>query len=459
MTRVSVDVRATARRRRGRAGQPIRALADALVAVTASRARRARGRETVGTHRHRWRIGGDPPPPSAARRSAAHAWTGADRHAPDAAAPAWSPRSARRDGRRSSATSVEARLAAPSGTTGTPGVDRPRARRPDRAHGRDGLAVRCGVGPRPAPGCRPAAYTVDAGLVSGAISSSETDIPVARRPGCPHRPQPESYPSEVHTHAPAPDPPPRALHRTRPPTSSTERIAAAKAALGDRLFILGHHYQRDEVMRWADARGDSLPALGARPGAARGRLHRVLRRALHGRVGRRAHRRPPEVILPDLNAGCSMADMADIDEVEEAWEALAAVIDIERLVPITYMNSLGRAEGVRGRARRRRVHVDQRPAVLDWASAAAVGERSGPPGGDKVALLPRPAPGPQHRPRHGLRPRRHAGVEPPLRARRAHRGATARRPRSCCGRATARCTSGSAPSTSRRSGPSTPTAS
>ena len=49
----------------------------------------------------------------------------------------------------------------------------------------------------------------------------------------------------------------RAVHRRRPPTSSHERIAAAKATLGDRLFILGHHYQRDEVIRWADARGDT----------------------------------------------------------------------------------------------------------------------------------------------------------------------------------------------------------
>ena len=75
------------------------------------------------------------------------------------------------------------------------------------------------------------------------------------------------------------------------PDDLAARIAAAKAALGDRLFILGHHYQRDEVMRWADARGDSF-RLSVLARSARGRLHRLLRRPLHGRVGGHAHRRP-----------------------------------------------------------------------------------------------------------------------------------------------------------------------
>ncbi len=68
-----------------------------------------------------------------------------------------------------------------------------------------------------------------------------------------------------------------------------------------------------------------------------------------------------QVILPDLNAGCSMADMADIDSVEEAWDDLAQVTDIDRLVPITYMNSVGRPQGLRRPPRRRRVHLVQRP--------------------------------------------------------------------------------------------------
>src|SRR6186997_3496715 len=118
-----------------------------------------------------------------------------------------------------------------------------------------------------------------------------------------------------------------------------ERIAAAKATLGERVFILGHHYQRDEVMRWADARGDSyrLSVLAQqRPEADYIVFCGVHFMAESADILTADHQ---AVILPDLNAGCSMADMADIDEVEEAWESLAGVIDIDRLVPITYMNS------------------------------------------------------------------------------------------------------------------------
>ena len=111
---------------------------------------------------------------------------------------------------------------------------------------------------------------------------------------------------------------------TPPSTSSHERIAAAKATLGDRLFILGHHYQRDEVMRWADARGDSyrLSVLAQeRPEAEFIVFCGVHFMAESADILTGDHQ---QVILPDLNAGCSMADMADLDEVEEAWEALAA---------------------------------------------------------------------------------------------------------------------------------------
>ncbi|MFN8018478.1 MAG: quinolinate synthase NadA [Acidimicrobiales bacterium] len=118
-----------------------------------------------------------------------------------------------------------------------------------------------------------------------------------------------------------------------------EMIGAAKAALGDRLFILGHHYQRDEVMRWADARGDSyrLSVLAQeRPEADYIVFCGVHFMAESADVLTGDHQ---AVVLPDLNAGCSMADMADLDEVTEAWEALGEVIDTDQLVPITYMNS------------------------------------------------------------------------------------------------------------------------
>src|SRR5438067_10747444 len=118
------------------------------------------------------------------------------------------------------------------------------------------------------------------------------------------------------------------------PEDLAARIEAAKAVLGDRLFILGHHYQRDEVMRWADARGDSyrLSVLAQeRPEADYIVFCGVHFMAESADVLTADHQ---SVILPDLNAGCSMADMADLDEVEEAWDALANVTDVDRLVPI-----------------------------------------------------------------------------------------------------------------------------
>jgi quinolinate synthase len=116
-------------------------------------------------------------------------------------------------------------------------------------------------------------------------------------------------------------------------------IGAAKATLGERLFILGHHYQRDEVMKWADARGDSyrLSVLAQeRPEADYIVFCGVHFMAESADVLTGDHQ---AVVLPDLNAGCSMADMADIDSVTEAWDALGEVIDTSELVPITYMNS------------------------------------------------------------------------------------------------------------------------
>src|SRR5689334_3632977 len=118
-----------------------------------------------------------------------------------------------------------------------------------------------------------------------------------------------------------------------------ERIAAAKQTLGDRLFILGHHYQRDEVMRWADARGDSfrLSVLAQEhPEADYIVFCGVHFMAEAADILTGDHQ---QVILPDLNAGCSMADMADIDQVEEAWEVLERTTDINAVIPITYLNA------------------------------------------------------------------------------------------------------------------------
>src|SRR5262245_510629 len=144
-------------------------------------------------------------------------------------------------------------------------------------------------------------------------------------------------------------------------------IASARSTLGDRVFILGHHYQRDEVMKWADARGDSyrLSVLAQqRPEAEFIVFCGVHFMAESADVLTADHQ---QVILPDLNAGCSMADMADLDEVEEAWEGLSAITDIERVVPITYMNSSAALKAFVGRHGGAVCTSTNARAVLEWA--------------------------------------------------------------------------------------------
>ncbi len=144
-------------------------------------------------------------------------------------------------------------------------------------------------------------------------------------------------------------------------------IEAAKTALGDRLLVLGHHYQREEVMRWADARGDSFGL--SRLAAANATATYIVFCGVHfmaesADILTGDHQ---SVILPDLNAGCSMADMADIDSVEEAWEELAAVTDIERLVPVTYMNSSAALKAFVGRKGGAVCTSSNARAVIRWA--------------------------------------------------------------------------------------------
>src|SRR5580765_8077633 len=145
------------------------------------------------------------------------------------------------------------------------------------------------------------------------------------------------------------------------------RIAAAKAQLGRRLLILGHHYQRDEVIKFADYTGDSFKLarhVSQHPAAEFIVFCGVHFMAESADVLTADHQ---QVILPDLNAGCSMADMADLDEVEEAWEGLSAITDIERVVPITYMNSSAALKAFVGRHGGAVCTSTNARAVLDWA--------------------------------------------------------------------------------------------
>ncbi len=118
-----------------------------------------------------------------------------------------------------------------------------------------------------------------------------------------------------------------------------DRARRAKEALGERLFVLGHHYQRDEVIEFADVTGDSFKL--AREAAARPQAEYVVFCGVHfmAESADILTSDDQQVVLPDLAAGCSMADMARLPQVEDAWEALADAGIADRVVPVTYMNS------------------------------------------------------------------------------------------------------------------------
>jgi quinolinate synthase len=118
------------------------------------------------------------------------------------------------------------------------------------------------------------------------------------------------------------------------------RIAAAKATLGDRLVILGHHYQRDEVIKFADFTGDSLKL--ARAAASKGKAEFIVFCGVHFMAESADILCAPhqKVMLPDLAAGCSMADMAAGDQLDICWRELKEMgVEIGGVVPVTYINS------------------------------------------------------------------------------------------------------------------------
>lgn len=118
-----------------------------------------------------------------------------------------------------------------------------------------------------------------------------------------------------------------------------QRIIAAKQALGERVVILGHHYQRDEVFEHADFSGDSLKLSRE---AANSKAEFIVFCGVHfmAEVADILSRPEQVAILPDLSAGCSMADMADLVKVEKAWQELSSVLDAdEHITPVTYINS------------------------------------------------------------------------------------------------------------------------
>ncbi|MCP4591192.1 MAG: quinolinate synthase NadA [bacterium] len=145
-----------------------------------------------------------------------------------------------------------------------------------------------------------------------------------------------------------------------------ERIARHKLAFGDRLVILGHHYQQDEVIRFADFTGDSLKL--SQIAAAQAGAEFVVFCGVHfmAESADILTADPVKVILPDLSAGCSMADMADIDQLEDAWDYLAKTT-AEKIIPITYVNSAATIKDFCGRNGGACCTSGNARLILEWA--------------------------------------------------------------------------------------------
>jgi len=161
-----------------------------------------------------------------------------------------------------------------------------------------------------------------------------------------------------------------------PDTSLDSRIAAARAKLGSSVCILGHHYQRDEVVKFSDFRGDSLKLSQQ---AAQTAAKYVIFCGVHfmAESADILRQNDQQVILPDLNAGCSMADMADIGQVETCWKDLRSLGDLQ-VVPVTYMNSTAAIKAFTGEHGGSVCTSSNAAAVLQWAFAK----------GQRVLFLP-----------------------------------------------------------------------
>ncbi|MDX3075257.1 quinolinate synthase NadA [Streptomyces sp. NPDC088354] len=161
-----------------------------------------------------------------------------------------------------------------------------------------------------------------------------------------------------------------------------ERARAAKEKLGDKVFVLGHHYQRDEVIQFADVTGDSFKL--ARDAAARPEAEYIVFCGVHF-MAESADILTSEdqaVILPDLAAGCSMADMATAEQVAECWDVLteAGVADVT--VPVSYMNSSADIKAFTGRHGGTICTSSNAKRALEWAFEQGEGREN------KVLFLP-----------------------------------------------------------------------
>ncbi|MFF2023647.1 quinolinate synthase NadA [Streptomyces sp. NPDC058171] len=157
-----------------------------------------------------------------------------------------------------------------------------------------------------------------------------------------------------------------------------ERARAAKEKLGNKVFVLGHHYQRDEVIQFADVTGDSFKL--ARDAAARPEAEYIVFCGVHfmAESADILTGDAQKVVLPDLAAGCSMADMATAEQVAECWDVLTEAGIAERVVPVSYMNSSADIKAFTGRHGGTICTSSNAHKALDWAFAQ----------GEQVLFLP-----------------------------------------------------------------------
>ena len=163
------------------------------------------------------------------------------------------------------------------------------------------------------------------------------------------------------------------------PEELDERIFEAKARLADRLVVLGHHYQRNEVIRFADYIGDSFKL--SQFAATQERAEHIIFCGVHfmAETADILSGRHQQVILPNLTAGCSMADMAHVDDVLDCWDDLEEVLDGEGgITPITYMNSTAAIKALCGRNDGIVCTSSNARATFEWAFAKS----------DRVLFLP-----------------------------------------------------------------------
>jgi quinolinate synthase len=147
------------------------------------------------------------------------------------------------------------------------------------------------------------------------------------------------------------------------------RAAAARAALGKRAVILGHHYQQEKVIRYADFLGDSLKL--SQQAAKQPEAEYIVFCGVHfmAEVADILRQGDQKVILPDLSAGCSMADMASYEQVTDAWDELGSVIPAQEVTPVTYINSSADLKAFCGEHGGTVCTSSNAPRLLDWAFA------------------------------------------------------------------------------------------